>query len=68
MIGTSIYYSKRGRSESPTNGGDLITKPNVRNEMIEIELKLFKKEIEEKFAKSDVNKNYIFPRINDDSE
>ena len=45
MIGSSIYYTKRGRSESP-NGRNPIIKPKIRNEMIEIELQLFKKEIE----------------------
>ena len=61
MIGSSIYYSKRGRSESPT-GRNPIVKPKIRNEAIELELQIFKKEIEEKFAASEVNKNFKFPR------
>ena len=58
----SIYYSKRGRSESPT-GRNPVEKPKIRNEMIEVELKIFKKEIEEKFYKSSMNKNYKFPLL-----
>ena len=38
------------------------------NEAIELELVLFKKEIEEKFAKSKVNKTFKFPRIAENAE
>ena len=40
-------------------------KPRYINEAIELELVLFKREIEEKFAKSLVNRLYTFPRIGD---
>lgn len=32
------------------------------NEAIELELQIFKEEIEERFAKSAINKNYVFPK------
>jgi len=38
-------------------------KPKVRNEAIELELLIFKREIEEKFGKSLMNKNFNFPRM-----
>ncbi len=64
VIAASIYpqygqhQQKRGLSESPTraNGGQQkIPRPNYYNEAIELELIIFKKEIEEKFARSIVN-------------
>ena len=48
----------RGQSESPVRKS---RKRHV-NEAIELELLLFKREIEEKFAKSIVNRLYQFPR------
>jgi len=38
-------------------------RPRYINEKIEEELVEFKEEIEEKFAKSEVNKNFKFPLI-----
>ena len=39
-----------------------LRRPRYINEKIELELIEFKKEIEEKFAKSTMNKNFAFPR------
>ena len=53
-------------SESPNWGGcsSTTTLPVVRyyNEAIELELVLFKREIETKFAASAMNKHFKFPR------
>lgn len=41
--------------------GPLVGRPRYINERIELELVDFKKEIEDKFAKSRVNKEFRFP-------
>eukprot|EP00347_Sterkiella_histriomuscorum_P009777 403339933 len=63
-IGTSKYaLIKRGLSESPTRGQNKVVKPQCKNDAIELELIVFKKEIEDKFAKSKMNQQFRFPRI-----
>ena len=61
MLATSIYMqtAKRGQSESPQR----LLRPKYVNEAIELELIIFKREIEEKFAKSKVNREFKYPRL-----
>lgn len=65
---TSVWANqKRVASQSPTRLPNTfeIPKPRYRNDAIELELILFKKEIEEKFSTSVVNKTFVFPRMKD---
>jgi hypothetical protein len=66
MRPASIYsHNRRGQSESPSrsNGFEPIEKPSYYNEAIELELVVFKKEIEDKYAKSIVNRDFIMPLL-----
>lgn len=40
-----------------------LTRQRYINDKIELELIEFKKEIEERFAKSQMNKNFVYPRL-----
>ena len=40
-----------------------LTRPRYINDKIELELIEFKKEIEERFAKSETNKKFVYPRL-----
>jgi hypothetical protein len=66
MMPASIYsHAKRGHSQSPSrsNGFEPIEKPKYANEAIELELVIFKKEIEDKYAASIVNREFIMPLL-----
>ena len=68
-IGLPNYKTAFQDKEDRASNGNIIalacgplTRPRYINPKIEAELVEFKKEIEDKFASSDVNKKFVFPR------